>query len=171
MNIFHSRRPAKEGGAAHPRPHGFTESVNWTESRANTVRPLDRSLREYYLATSIMALSLGVPVWWPWLMPFLFAPQERSTSVGSLVYGVGFVVMGGLSLSVYLLDILNRVMLAHMDTRQLRRRLAKATPSRRYVARRRHLRGMKIGAWFFGSYALVIFVALVVRMLSGGIPK
>ena len=159
MDTFPCRKPAERNGGRPPWHRGFTERVNRVESRANTVRPLGQSLRGYFVATSVVALSLGLWALWPRLMPFLFAPQERSTEVGTLGLGVAFLILGAMSLSLYLLDIVRGVMLARMDTRQLKRRLAKATPSGKYMASTQHLRGVKVGAWFFGLSTLVVFAA------------
>ncbi len=170
MDTFPCRKPTERNGGRPPWHRGFTERVNRVESRANTVRPLGQSLRRYLVAISVVELSLGLWALWPRLMPFLFAPQERFTDVGTLVLGVAFLILGAMSLSLYLLDIVRGLMLARMDTRQLKRRLAKATPSGKYIASSQHLRGAKVGAWFFGLSTLVVFAALVVRMLAGGIP-
>ena len=141
--------------------------MNRVESRANTVRPLGQSIRGYLVAISVVAL--------PWPLGLMAAsnafPVLRHGAidyVGTLVLGVAFLILGAMSLSLYLLDIVRGLMLARMDTRQLKRRLAKATPSES-TCPAQHLRGAKVGAWFFGLSTLVVFVALVVRMLAGGI--
>ena len=159
MDTLRCRKPAEGSSEIHPWHCGFTKRVNGAESRAKTVSPLGRSLRGYFVSTCIVAFSLGLWALWPRRMPFLFPPQERSTELGTLGLGVAFLILGGMSMGLYLLDIVRGAMLARMDTRQLKRRLAKAAPAGRYVASTRHLRGMKIGAWFFGLRTLVVFAA------------
>ena len=152
----------------------FTEKQGSTVTKANAVRPLDVTIRAYCLATTVVCLSLGGPPLLPFIMPFLFLPEERVLAAGDFgwfVWEIAFLTIGSLSAGLYLLDCVHRWLLSRMSTSQLRRRLAKSEKSAKYVANASHLRGERIGAWFFGTLATAYFVAMVTRWLAWGCPR
>lgn len=161
---LHQRSRRAKGGMY------FTVRQGSTETKANAVRPLDITIRAYYLATTVTCVSLGGPPWIPLIMPFLFSAKERVATSGQFVFGVVFLAVGSLSFAMYLLDCVSRCALSGMSTSQLRKRLAKSEKSAKYVAKDRHLRGEKIGAWFFGTATAALFLALLTRWLVWGVP-
>lgn len=148
----------------------FTVRQGSTETKANAVRPLDVTTRAYYLAIAVTFVSLGGGPWLPFVMPFLFSAEERVPTPGRFFYGIGFLAVGSLSLALYVLDCVSRCALSKMSTSQLRKRLAKSAKSAKYVAKARHLRGARIGAWFFGTLAVVSFGALLTRWVISEVP-
>lgn len=147
----------------------FTVIQGSTETRANAVRPLDVTIRSYCLAITVFCFSLGGLPWLPFIMPFLFKPEEIVVAPYYFFWGVGFTTIGILSAVMYILDCVSRWALSRMSTSELRQRLARSEKSARYVAKASHLRGARIGAWFFGILAAASIVPLVTRWLAGGL--
>lgn len=141
-----------------------------TVNKANAVRPLDVTIRAYCLATTVLCFSLGGPPWLPLVVPFLFRPEERVETAGQFIWGVAFLAIGSLSAGICLLDCVSRCALSRMSTSQLRRRLAKAEKAAKYMAKPSYLRGVKIGAWFFGVLVIASCVALVARWVYWALP-
>lgn len=159
-------------GDSADRPKGkmyFTVREGETETRANDVRPLDRGIRAYCLAMTATFASLGIGAWLPVLMPFLFTAGERVPISGEYVVRAVAPVIGGFYFTVYVFDCVSRCALGGMTRSQLRRRLAAAEKSARYVAAPRHLRGARFAARLFGALAVIGFAMLVVRWASGGV--
>ena len=148
-------------------PMWFTQRQGSIETRAETVRPLDPTLRSYYLGMAVAFLSFGSPVLISLTMPFLLPVKEIAADPGSLVMPVALLIFGLMSLLMYLADCLRRCALAAMSTAEIRERLAKSEKSAKYVAKPKHLRGARIGSWFFGVLAAAYFVGLVVTWIGG----
>ncbi len=151
----------------------FTEKQGNTLTRANAVRPLDVTIRAYWLATAVSFFSLGGLPCLPFIMPFLFLPEERIPATNDLswfVWSIVFLTLCILSAGIYLLDCIHRWVLSTISISQLRQRLAKSEKSARYVAKPSHLRGERIGAWFFGILSVVYLIVMVTRWLARGCP-
>ncbi len=162
----------ERSGDSAGRPKGkmyFTVREGETETRASDVRPLDRGIRAYCLAMTVTFWSLGLGAWLPVLMPFLFTAGERVPISGEYVVRAVAPVIGGFFFAVYLFDCVSRCVLGGMTRSQLRRRLAAAEKSARYVASSRHLRAARFAAQLFGGLAVIGFAMLVVRWASGGV--
>ena len=163
---------AEPPGESAARPKGkmyFTVREGEAETRANDVRPLGRGIRAYCLAMTVTFASLGIGAWLPVIMPFLFTAGERVPISGEYVVRAATPVIGGFYFAVYLFDCVSRCALNGMTRSQLRRRLAAAEKSARYVASPRHLRGAMFAAQLFGALAFIGFAMLVARWASGGV--
>jgi hypothetical protein len=113
------------------------------------------------LWTALFELSLG-------LIAYLgawssFDPDDPLALYGAALIGSFFVIFAMGSAIVVVADVLRRRQLDRLSRSQLENRLRRETPSHRYVAKRSHVRGMEIGALFFGG--LCVF-AIGVRLLS-----
>lgn len=73
---------------------------------------------------------------------------------GHAVLGIGFIAAGFGSLAVLGIDVLKGRALGSMSRSEMRARLRRVQRSRRYVVKRTHIRGMTIGAVFFGAAAI-----------------
>jgi hypothetical protein len=165
-----------DGATRHPRRRKravfenapFAERQGNTENRANTVRPLDAATRSYCLAIAVVSGLFGIGPCLDFMMPSLFLGEEPEHPFG-VVLGAGALALASLSFALYLLDCVRRCVLSRMSRSQLRRRLAKAGRSARYVVKKPHLRGARIGAYFFGTLALAYFVALLIQWVIWGV--
>lgn len=144
----------------------FEEQDGSTFTRANCVRPLDDSHQRYYWLSAVCYVSLGGM----FCMGAVRAnePVER---YGHAIIGAGFLAIAFGSLLILALDGFSRWMLSGMTRRQMRARLRRAERSHRYVVKRRHIRGVTIGAIFFGTlaiYSLCLEILTLAGIIEGG---
>jgi len=166
--MFPNKRLEKAGMSAQPgsvRPWFFQEQDGCSFSRANSLRPMHKSTRRYFAYATLFALSLGAITY---VAPFSgqFDADDPLAFYGDAVLGACFLVIGGGALTLLALDALHARCLAAMSRNAIRRRLRNEQRSYRFRAQRVHLRGMAIGAVFFGGLC-VFSIAIGILMQLG----
>ena len=162
------KRSRNDGVPAPPqsvRPWYFQKQDGNTFSRANSLRPMDRSTRQYFAYSAIFQLSLGTTFY---IAAFYdeFSPDDPTALYGYAVLGSCFLVLGFGALLVLALETLGARLLAKMPRITLRSRLRNKAKSYRYTAQPAHLRGVAIGAVFFGALCVVTVIITILRQLG-----
>lgn len=166
-------KPAKDilGSAPRPvaRPLFFQEQRGNSFSRANSLRPMHHSLRLYHAYSAVIELSLGIMFYIPAFMVKFDADDPLALYAGAIL-GSCLLMMAALSLAFVALDFLERKRHPALTRQALRWQLQRQKKSYYYVANPKHLRGMKIGAVFFGGlFLMAVFVQILI--LLGGLEK
>ncbi|WP_146568425.1 hypothetical protein [Posidoniimonas corsicana] len=136
------------------------QQVGKSFSRANSLRPLHATLRSYYAASTALGLSIGGSILLA-TAGSLFDGQWNMDEIGATALGIGFLLLGVMSLTLLLADCLRRWSLSSISRSRLRGRLRSQPRAHRYQADPRQLKGTVIGALFFCACFLF---ALVVRL-------
>ena len=125
------------------------------------MRPMHASVRRYLALSVVFEFSIGV-IFYINALQGTFDPEDSLALYGSAVFGTFFITIAIVTLAMLSLDLLHGRLLGAMNRPTLKSKLQQEPKSYRYVARPAHLRGMTIGAVFFG---VVCIFALCVQCL------
>ncbi len=162
------KRSRNDGVPALPqsvRPWYFQKQEGNSFSRANSLRSMDRSTRRYFAYSAIFEFSLGTTFY---IAAFYgeSSLDDPTALYGHAVLGSCFLVLGFGALLVLALETLGARLLTKMPRNTIRCRLRNKAKSYRYIAQPAHLRGMAIGAVFFGTLCVVTVIITILRQLG-----
>lgn len=122
---------------------------------------MDRSSRLYLFLFVVLCFVFGSAFYFRALFGIVDEGEEGQLYIYAVV-GVFLLLSGGLTLLYLAWTCVYVMLLARLSDGAWRRLLSKRTKSFRYRAARKHLRGMIIGAVFFGGlFAMAVGLAIL----------
>lgn len=141
----------------------FRKRVDASRSRANSLRPMHSTLRQFYAYSFVCFLSLATMTLTHGLTRRRNeAPADSVEVYGAMIVGSGLALVALLALVHLLTDALRVVTIRKMSRREFRRRLWRERKRYRYAADPIQLKSMRLGAIFFGALALLGTLRLIV---------
>lgn len=131
------------------KPAFYQEQLGTSFSRVNSIRPMHESVRSYLVYSIGFELAFGV-ISYLGVVLGEFDPYDPWALYACAVFGTVSIVFALLTLVWLIVDLMRGKRLSTMEAPVLRAKLRGQSKSHRYAARRSHLRGMSIGAAFFG---------------------